>query len=370
MKRSSLHSILVFCLLWFFVFTGTQGQQKKSVLDYFPIRLNDQFTFLPAPSLSYKPETNWSLGMALIGNYSPENQPQDQASSFQLDLAYTLNRQLIADLDHHILVYSGIWLLEGSNSLYHYPEKYYSPGDDSRSESIEYWRLSLDNQIFRYLKADWYAGVVYRFEQIKNLKYQTGGVFDTEKPVGFQGGISQGLGVGIVHDSRGNFLNPKKGGAYLKFSSLFFQAFFGGDFEFERFDLDIRKYFGVGTHSIMAFQIAGTATTPGAPFKMQGLLGGSQIMRGYYRGRYWGLNSLAIQAEWRIPVYKFLGATGFMGTGNVANDLSDLFTQTPLMAYGFGLRILIDKKTQANLRLDFAFGKNSQGMYFGYGEAF
>jgi len=39
-------------------------------------------------------------------------------------------------------------------------------------------------------------------------------------------------------------------------------------------------------------------------------------------------------------------------------------------SYGFGLRFLFSKEEKINLRVDFGFGKNTNGLYFGIEEAF
>jgi hypothetical protein len=38
--------------------------------------------------------------------------------------------------------------------------------------------------------------------------------------------------------------------------------------------------------------------------------------------------------------------------------------------YGFGLRMMVDKRSRTNLQVDFGFGKHSAGVYFGAAETF
>ena len=56
-------------------------------------------------------------------------------------------------------------------------------------------------------------------------------------------------------------------------------------------------------------------------------MGGEQLMRGYYLGRYRDNNLVAGQVEYRFlpfPFSKRLGAAAFLGAGTVAPKVGDL----------------------------------------------
>jgi hypothetical protein len=72
--------------------------------------------------------------------------------------------------------------------------------------------------------------------------------------------------------------------------------------------------------------------------------------------------------RYRISRNGFLGGVVFANvqrfTGNIIN-YDDL-----LPGYGAGLRIRLNKKSGANLCLDYGFGNGSQGLYVNLGEVF
>ena len=79
---------------------------------------------------------------------------------------------------------------------------------------------------------------------------------------------------------------------------------------------------------------------------------------------------LILQQEFRMPVYKRIGIAAFGGVGAVANKLTDFTKNEIHYDYGVGLRIKINKKENTNLRIDYGFTKDSQGLYVVFAEAF
>jgi len=79
---------------------------------------------------------------------------------------------------------------------------------------------------------------------------------------------------------------------------------------------------------------------------------------------------MALQAEWRMPVWRFIGITAWIGTGQVGANLSDYTWQGLKPNFGVGLRLMYDKKSKSNLRFDQGFGKETDGFYFNIKEAF
>ena len=77
-----------------------------------------------------------------------------------------------------------------------------------------------------------------------------------------------------------------------------------------------------------------------------------------------------MQGEWRVPLFWRLGATGFVGCGNVCGGLDDCFRMPHFMG-GVGLRFAVFPGKGLNLRLD--GGVSSRGdraIYFNVREAF
>jgi outer membrane translocation and assembly module TamA len=101
-------------------------------------------------------------------------------------------------------------------------------------------------------------------------------------------------------------------------------------------------------------------------------LGGDQLLRGYYGGRFRDQDLLALQAEYRMPVWWRLGAVGFVAAGQVAPKLDDLGLDRFKPAAGLGLRFLLSPEEGLNIRADYGWGFDveSSGFYLSIGEIF
>jgi outer membrane protein assembly factor BamA len=99
-------------------------------------------------------------------------------------------------------------------------------------------------------------------------------------------------------------------------------------------------------------------------------MGGANIMRGYYAGRFRDKNQGVFQAEYRVPVAGRIGVVGFAGIGNVGPAFKDIDFQYLKYSYGGGVRIALNKVEKLNLRLDYGLGEHSKGFYLQLGEAF
>ena len=143
----------------------------------------------------------------------------------------------------------------------------------------------------------------------------------------------------------------------------------GSDFKFSNFSLDVRHYFNIGGMSTLALQALAVVTSGTPPFYLLPELGGPNIMRGYYEGRYRDKKLLVMQTEYRIPIIWRFGGALFAGVGDVAPTLSRFALNTVKSSYGFGLRYLFDPVEKMSVRIDFGFGKGTSGMYITANEA-
>jgi hypothetical protein len=76
------------------------------------------------------------------------------------------------------------------------------------------------------------------------------------------------------------------------------------------------------------------------------------------------------QAELRYHSDGRFGATAFVGFGNVAPSLGDIFNSQLLPAGGLGLRYQLTQKYPMHMRFDYAWGRDGPLFYFSVAEAF
>ena len=87
-----------------------------------------------------------------------------------------------------------------------------------------------------------------------------------------------------------------------------------------------------------AAQTAYTKSDQQIPFFMLPSVGGGSSLRGFSSWRFRDLNSLVVQAEWRIMVNRYLDTAVFYDAGKVTSRRADLNLDGLKSDYGFGLR--------------------------------
>ena len=96
--------------------------------------------------------------------------------------------------------------------------------------------------------------------------------------------------------------------------------------------------------------------------------------RGYSDGRYRGEHLMYGEVEYRGTITRN-GLIGFVAFANTTT-VSNADAGTPLFedfapAAGFGLRVLLNKRSRTNLTADYGWGKDgAHGLYLGIQEAF
>ncbi len=93
-------------------------------------------------------------------------------------------------------------------------------------------------------------------------------------------------------------------------------------------------------------------------------------MRGYFEGRFRDKDLLAVQLEYRFPIFWRIGGAVFAGAGTVAPDVARFSVGQVKPGLGLGLRFMYDLVERMNVRVDVGFGKNSSGIYMTANEAF
>jgi hypothetical protein len=93
-------------------------------------------------------------------------------------------------------------------------------------------------------------------------------------------------------------------------------------------------------------------------------------MRGYYQGRYRDRIFATAQAEYRLTLSRRLGVVTFAGVGDVGSTLASLTMRSLKVSAGLGLRFALNPDEHLNVRMDWGFGRGTDGLYFSIREAF
>ena len=185
----------------------------------------------------------------------------------------------------------------------------------------------------------------------------------------------------MLVDTRNNAINATRGWLLGTTYRTFFDGFVGGSSTWQRLETEARTYkaFDREARQTIAVWFLGEFVTGGTaqyfwnlPSIADDTYGRSA--RGYTTGRYRGPHMVYGEVEYRAALMrnKLLGAVLFANTTAV----DDTSGQQPLFstlapAAGGGVRVLVSKRSLANLCLDYAWGRaGSRGFYLAMRETF
>lgn len=327
------------------------------------------------PTIGYTPETNWEFGFSSLYVYYANRDTSNRLSEVSGFTFYTLENQYGLWLDHALYTDKNKWFFLGRFRYQSFPLLYYGIGPNSSPDplaEIEGNYLFLKERILREIKPSFYGGLEFDFQSLSGVNYEDE-VIGLERPLGGEGSTNLGLGLGLVYDNLHNALNAREG-LFSELAIINYNKVWGSDFNFTSLISDNRIYRPLSKNNVFAAQVFGKFTLDGqAPFNQLALLGGENLMRGYYLGRYRDDNILAAQVEFRMLPFSFSkrwGASFFLATGQVFSDENQLALNRFLPTAGTGIRFLLFPEKDIYTRLDFAFTQEGPGFYFFIGEAF
>mgnify|MGYP001051682299 CR=1 FL=1 len=327
------------------------------------------------PIIANSIETRLMLGVA--GSFTfhlSKTDSNTRTSNLQSLVAYTLNKQFIAAINGAEYFNKEKYILNHQFSYSAFPDKFWGIGNntpDSAVENYNYHQYYIYLHLMRHLGDNLYLGALYELQNVYNVEYIHGGIFDTENIAGRNGYLASGLGLSFTYDTRNDAFAPDKGW----FAQTYFNHFdkvFGSNYNYTNYVVDIRTFLKIYKRQVLALQ-AYWFITDGKeiPFRSLATFGGYNSMRGYYDGRYRDKNQYVLQAEYRFPIYKRFGVVVFADCGDVSNTANSFALNTLKYSYGAGLRFQLSKKEKLNLRIDYGIGaNNNSGFYLQLAEAF
>jgi outer membrane protein assembly factor BamA len=329
--------------------------------------------WLVLPIILRSPVTKWGLGIAQSYIFpASKSDSISRASNIESLALYTQNKQMVLLLGCNIYTRDERYIIHWRNSLSNFPDKFWGIGNftpESNKESYVYKQFLINPQVLRKISRKFYTGLFYEYQKVFEVNYTSGGRFDREQVSGRAGSAVSGLGIILAWDSRDHAFSPGKG-FFLQLTAAQFAQVFKSEYDFINYQLDLRNFYTLFKKHVIAFQVIGYLTQGNVPLRNLALLGGSDIMRGYYAGRYRDKDILASQVEYRLPIYKRLGMVGFAGGGRVSDKLKNFSLRGIRYSVGGGLRLALKPGDKLNLRVDYGVGYRSSGLYVTVSEAF
>ena len=350
--------------------------------------MNWNFMALPYPS--YSPETSWQFGITGVWYFhtSKENQ---QFSDLNFDMGYTLNRQWYINANSRIYFNTQTrWFLDTYLSAKHYPDLFFGTTnniDSVYNPAIKYTSnfIDLKAKPSFYITNHWLAGATL------HIRYDNSTLLIPHSSFLIQNGFGEnlflGIGGAISYDTRSNNYYPLHG-LFFKTTITYYQqipfcsqqstvngqqncgSFLTPNSSFLIL-IDLRQYIPLYKELILAWNFRSEwAVGNNVPFQLLPTIGGQDLVRGIRQNKFKDNTLFALQAELRIPIWRFLKAAVFGSVGDVYN-YNKWQWATPKIGYGAGLRACIHQ-AKTNIRFDVARQNysNDWNFYFTVKEAF
>lgn len=362
-----------FCLLA----VSSAYAQKKGIFQKLNLDslTNRNLRFLPLPSVTVTPETGLKAGVFVDYFYKTKETTGKavRPSLSWVQALYSTRNQFTAEAFTSTYT-SGekfyIFFRGGFISNY---ERYWGltrpTVENNQYAEVTYNRLYAQSKLLRNLGKKYFAGASLYFSDYSRVNFQEKEAVTAIPPAGNNNSRIAGAGLSFTADKRDNQFSPTKG--------FFADATITANYDMQNkryaytlITTDLRKYNETGRH-IFAHQLYTALATDEMPLFEKARMGGSNMMRGYFQGRFRDNTLWTVQTEYRYQLNRFLKLAVFAAAGNTAPDISTLLSQKVQAGGGTGIRVLINKEKKIYFRGDIAVTANGMlGYYFRIGDAF
>lgn len=325
------------------------------------------------PLVFYSPETQFGFGGGgQIFFHNQLNIYNSRLSNVLATVMYTTKKQLMVDVAPKIYFLNGEISLDGLFRYRIFPNNFWGIGNETREDDLEVYNMktnSLQAALLFRIPPSLSFGFEYMYEDDHMLEVEKDGKLACDSITGSDGARLTGLSCIFNLDTRTNDYSPKRG-TYFLMKAGFSSQVMGATASYNKYVFDLRKYLPVSYNSVLAGQAYFENTFGDIPFQAMALLGGSERMRGFYKGRFMDKHCYSVQAEYRFWFSMRTIVAVFAAMGEVSH-IPSAFLQSPKFSFGGGVRYQPLRNTPTYLRLDVGFGQNGQsGVYFGVNEAF
>jgi outer membrane protein insertion porin family len=178
-------------------------------------------------------------------------------------------------------------------------------------------------------------------------------------------GLTRSIILTRVFDSRDNVFAPTEGSRY-SLSTEFAGKGLGGDFSFNKYTAEARKYYKTGPDHVIATRLMAGYASGSIADSSRFAVGGPDTLRGYKEDEFKGNKMFAATAEYRFPIVSKVQGVVFSDVGNAWTDGG--YSLKGLKASGgIGIRVTTPI---GPIRVDFAKGKEGGRTHFSFGGQF
>ena len=356
--------------------TTTQKSDSTSKFDSFNKKAEKFFKVCPVPLISYSTDAGQVFGLAKFNTFHTSKKDTISRPS-KISEVFTISTKgrINASVSNDLIFKEDKYMFLSYFNFKKQPEYILGIGNEVSRDDVEQVttnRIKFATTALRRVKKYFYAGIGLDIANYFDIATDSNSVLVANEVTGLAGGTDFGIGLAGALDSRDNRYNASKGSLILT-TLVFYSTALGSAYQFNKFDLDLRKYVKPWKNlkHVIAVQATTTYTEGDVPYYDLAQLGGEDKMRGYYKGAIRDKVLVDGQIEYRMPIWNIFGIVGWVATGRVGTGYDDLALSGFRMSYGGGIRIRVDSGSNVNLRLDIGFGPGGvSGFYINFAEAF
>ena len=168
-------------------------------------------------------------------------------------------------------------------------------------------------------------------------------------------------------DTRDSQIHPHRGWK-LGFNSDFAFKFLSGDYNFQRYRLEVSKYQKLFTTThILAIRLLIQHVEGTAPCYEQSIIGGTWTARGFKADRFIDRALILASIEYRFPIYRKIGGVLFVDTGRVFPGIQKANFHNWKTDWGGGLRYYLANFV---VRFDAGVSNEDTRIFFNFGHVF
>ena len=335
------------------------------------------------PELAYSLQTGFAVGLNANLSFTSAD-PKQNISTIVTTPQYTQYQQIIVPIVTNIWTKDNRYNIVSDWRYYNYSADNFGLGGNSRSDvddRLLYSYLRMYQSVLRQVAPNFSVGIGYSLDYHWNIREENGTPQlndDFQKYNSKPRTISSGPTFNLQYTNRRNPNNPQSG----FFGSLTVRpnvTWLGSDQNWQSVIADFRKYIPLSPDSrhILAFWNLNWLSFGGqAPYLDLPSTGWdtySNMGRGYTQGRFRGRNLVYVESEYRTILLNngLLGGVVFVNMQTYSNYPDTQHFGKLLPGGGVGLRLKVNKHSNLNLAIDYAFGQGgSQGLFLNLGEVF
>jgi hypothetical protein len=327
----------------------------------------------PLPALGSAPETGLQFGATVLAVWEPPAAARARPASLTAAAVRTAKAQTRIGVNGEYWTRNNDRRIAGSLQWQQFPLPFFGIGDGAPATAQETFTprgIEGTATLQQRIAPVWFVSAgVRHFSQ--RITFDTIGVLRARALVGTAGGAITEWSAGVQRDTRDNVFAPHHG-HWVQLSHARSVRGLLSDYTYGTTRLDARSYTGLPHGQVLAVQVQTTLIDGAAPFDQLALVGNSDILRGYARGRYRDNAVYAAQVEYRSPFWHRVGGVAFVGAGGLGTGIGAIVDETRwLPTYGAGVRVQIDPRQRTGIRADYGRGlAGNSGLYIGFNQAF